>query len=226
MSSPGLAQPGCNQQRVCREGQRWPLQCRSDKRGDIVRVRTSLFLSLSLSSFFSFLSYLRYVLSGLASPLHLFPSPFGAPFTSSCHRFLLPPASYKDAQETCLSLLSRDGMPRDRSRRRLQALAFQHVAACVCRRATLTEIPRPSSSFTTSFSPSVLSRFLSAVSGMPIQAHLSGKVFTVNAPTRIFRVRKDRCYTDGITLSIVRSEIGPSRRSRNGRKRYEFYIII
>jgi len=90
----------------------------------------SLSLSLSLSLPSAFLSYLRYVLSGLASPLHLFPSSFDMPFASSCHRFLLPPVSYKDAQETCLSLHPAMGC-HDRSRRRLQALAFQHVAACV-----------------------------------------------------------------------------------------------
>lgn len=86
------------------------------------------------------LSYLRYVLSGLASPLHLFSSPFGAPFASSCHRFLLPPASYKDAQETCLFLHPAMGC-RDRSRWRLQALAFQHIAARVQAGRALTRNP-------------------------------------------------------------------------------------
>jgi len=49
LSSPRLAQPGCNQQRVWREGQWWPLQCRSDKRGDIVRPRPYISFSFSFS---------------------------------------------------------------------------------------------------------------------------------------------------------------------------------
>lgn len=100
-------------------------------------------LSRSLSLFLPFsvfLSYLRYVLSGLASPLHLFSSPYGAPFASSCHRFLLPPASYKDAQETCLFLHPAMGC-RDRSRWRLQALAFQHIAGRVQAGRALTRNP-------------------------------------------------------------------------------------
>lgn len=166
----------------------------------------ALFLFLPFSVF---LSYLRYVLSGLASPLHLFSSPFGAPFASSCHRFLLPPASYKDAQETCLFLHPAMGC-RDRLRRRLQALAFQHIAAPVCMRTArspksrVLRLSRPPFSPRSSFAFSSLSRTISTMSGMPIQAHLSGKVFTVNAPTRIFRVGKNRCYMGGITSSIIR----------------------
>lgn len=79
------------------------------------RFWVSLLLSLSL--LFSFiLSFslpffrLRYVLSGLASPLHLSRFP-DAPFASSCHRSLLPPASYKDVGNLFI-LASRDRMPR------------------------------------------------------------------------------------------------------------------
>lgn len=109
-----------------------------------------------------FLSYLRYVLSGLASPLHLFSSPFGAPFACSCHRFLLPPASHKDAQETCLSLHPAMGCC-DRSRRRLQAFAFQHITVCV-QPDRAHRNPASFVVFHDLLLASVLSRFLFAVS--------------------------------------------------------------
>lgn len=77
------------------------------------RFWVSLLLSLLFSFILSFslpFFRLRYVLSGLASPLHLSRFP-DAPFASSCHRFLLPPASYKDVGNLFI-LASRDRMPR------------------------------------------------------------------------------------------------------------------
>lgn len=89
---------------------------------------------LGLSLFLSLLSNLRHVLSGLASPLHLFLSSSYPPLSA---RPSLPPATGSSfpqslirTQETCLSLHPAMGC-RDRTRWRLRALAFQHVAACV-----------------------------------------------------------------------------------------------
>ncbi|KAM0737301.1 hypothetical protein ACS0PU_000394 [Formica fusca] len=112
---------------------------------------------------------------------------------------------------------------RDRTRWRLRALAFQHVAACVyVMRVQAVCAHRNTESLTIShglllvFSQFLLSlscfssssRTVSTTPGLPIQARLSGKVFIVNVPFQISRVGKGHCYTvasSGITWSIIHS---------------------
>jgi len=66
-------------------------------------------LPVSVSLFHTYAVRVEWSRLALASfPL----SAFGAPFASSCHRSLLPPASYKDAGGNLFILASRNGMPR------------------------------------------------------------------------------------------------------------------
>lgn len=121
-------------------------------RSDLARP---LLKSISLSPSPSLPFFHIYVLSGLASPLHLFPSPSGAPFVSSCHRFLLPSTAYKDAGNLFI-LASRNGMPRSVEEEAAGA-RLPTLPLLVCRRTVLAEIPSslasPSPSFTASFLP-------------------------------------------------------------------------
>lgn len=182
------------------------------------------------------------MLSGLASPLHLYHFP-NAPFASSCRQFLLPPTSYKDV-ENLFILASCDGMPRSVEKAAGARLPTRRLCAgrpCSPKYRTRRH-SRPSASFTASFSPAgssllpppfsltlplslsfvfsrsrltPLSRTVSFTRrlNLPIQAHLSGKVFTVNVLSRIFRALERTTVTwpyradwtlGGITSSVIR----------------------
>jgi len=137
-------------------------------RSDLLCPRVWISLSLSPSSVPT-----RYVLSGLA--LASFPlSAFGAPFASSCHRSLLPPASYKDAGGNLFILASRNGMPRSFKE---AASARLPTRRCSARNTTESAL----AIFHSHLLALILSRSLILRHlGLPIQTRLSGQVFTVN----------------------------------------------